>query len=143
MIRRPPRSTLFPYTTLFRSRIDDCRCRAGLAALLLAQHHHEIMAQALPHTCTQEGAEVAVNRGPGRKGRRGWQMAPLAACPDNVEQAIEQAAHVGGARPTSGLGGWNERLDHAILAITQGLAGSKVADQGAIFGCPHDGLQTG
>src|SRR5258708_13002600 len=23
MIRRPPRSTLFPYTTLFRSRIDD------------------------------------------------------------------------------------------------------------------------
>src|SRR2546430_10531256 len=26
MIRRPPRSTLFPYTTLFRSR-SDCRCR--------------------------------------------------------------------------------------------------------------------
>src|SRR5215475_14768216 len=25
MIRRPPRSTLFPYTTLFRSR--RCRCR--------------------------------------------------------------------------------------------------------------------
>src|SRR5256885_12969207 len=23
MIRRPPRSTLFPYTTLFRSRLDD------------------------------------------------------------------------------------------------------------------------
>src|SRR3712207_6983523 len=23
MIRRPPRSTLFPYTTLFRSRIED------------------------------------------------------------------------------------------------------------------------
>src|SRR3989449_2050758 len=23
MIRRPPRSTLFPYTTLFRSRFDD------------------------------------------------------------------------------------------------------------------------
>src|SRR5687768_17771065 len=30
MIRRPPRSTLFPYTTLFRSQID----RAGLASLL-------------------------------------------------------------------------------------------------------------
>src|SRR2546430_3934740 len=34
MIRRPPRSTLFPYTTLFRSRllIDDerrCSARAG------------------------------------------------------------------------------------------------------------------
>src|SRR3712207_6858473 len=25
MIRRPPRSTLFPYTTLFRSAPDDCR----------------------------------------------------------------------------------------------------------------------
>src|SRR5258708_26159375 len=25
MIRRPPRSTLFPYTTLFRSRNDDVR----------------------------------------------------------------------------------------------------------------------
>src|ERR1041385_6591228 len=24
MIRRPPRSTLFPYTTLFRSRFDGC-----------------------------------------------------------------------------------------------------------------------
>src|SRR2546430_13700631 len=27
MIRRPPRSTLFPYTTLFRSRIDKVRSR--------------------------------------------------------------------------------------------------------------------
>src|SRR2546422_2981294 len=27
MIRRPPRSTLFPYTTLFRSRIGDCGLR--------------------------------------------------------------------------------------------------------------------
>src|SRR2546430_9085382 len=39
MIRRPPRSTLFPYTTLFRSLLSDaawqadghvCRCRAGV-----------------------------------------------------------------------------------------------------------------
>src|SRR5208337_2290161 len=30
MIRRPPRSTLFPYTTLFRSRPDSlCRRRNG------------------------------------------------------------------------------------------------------------------
>src|SRR2546422_4414638 len=26
MIRRPPRSTLFPYTTLFRSLVEDGRC---------------------------------------------------------------------------------------------------------------------
>src|SRR5687768_18226384 len=29
MIRRPPRSTLFPYTTLFRSRRGRCRPRAA------------------------------------------------------------------------------------------------------------------
>src|SRR3712207_6924320 len=32
MIRRPPRSTLFPYTTLFRSRAKDGAKRAGRAA---------------------------------------------------------------------------------------------------------------
>src|SRR3712207_7246816 len=30
MIRRPPRSPLFPYTTLFRSHRDDVRARPGL-----------------------------------------------------------------------------------------------------------------
>src|SRR5688572_30872735 len=29
MLRRPPRSTLFPYTTLFRSRFRRCRAREG------------------------------------------------------------------------------------------------------------------
>src|SRR2546426_8035658 len=29
MIRRPPRSTLFPYTTLFRSRTSGCRDKRG------------------------------------------------------------------------------------------------------------------
>src|SRR3712207_6873426 len=32
MIRRPPRSTLFPYTTLFRSRISSSR-RARMASV--------------------------------------------------------------------------------------------------------------
>src|SRR5260370_28707035 len=36
MIRRPPRSTLFPYTTLFRSdaRVIDAQGHEGLAALI-------------------------------------------------------------------------------------------------------------
>src|SRR3712207_9273591 len=36
MIRRPPRSTLFPYTTLFRSALLDARHvpRPGVAAVL-------------------------------------------------------------------------------------------------------------
>src|SRR3712207_8505499 len=29
MIRRPPRSTLFPYTTLFRSRLRDLKATLG------------------------------------------------------------------------------------------------------------------
>src|SRR5258705_3363008 len=34
MIRRPPRSTLFPYTTLFRSAAVCC-CARGIAAIAL------------------------------------------------------------------------------------------------------------
>src|SRR5258708_37551781 len=36
MIRRPPRSTLFPYTTLFRSRLGDLVRTGELVDLLLA-----------------------------------------------------------------------------------------------------------
>src|SRR2546430_5926791 len=57
MIRRPPRSTLFPYTTLFRSRVhrlavDEHRARAALpfpAALFGAgrseEHTSELQSQ--------------------------------------------------------------------------------------------------
>src|SRR2546426_12152032 len=45
MIRRPPRSTLFPYTTLFRSRLDD------------AEHHREARVQAR-HTAEARRTEV-------------------------------------------------------------------------------------
>src|SRR5258708_23081818 len=34
MIRRPPRSTLFPYTTLFRSKKRGDRCGVGLEGAL-------------------------------------------------------------------------------------------------------------
>src|SRR2546422_5222503 len=37
MIRRPPRSTLFPYTTLFRSRSPADGCRVGLPASRIEQ----------------------------------------------------------------------------------------------------------
>src|SRR5258707_3336836 len=39
MIRRPPRSTLFPYTTLFRS-IQPAT--SGAASLLHQTHHHHV-----------------------------------------------------------------------------------------------------
>src|SRR3712207_7767149 len=39
MIRRPPRSTLFPYTTLFRS--DRRRSRAGARHVVVERDEHE------------------------------------------------------------------------------------------------------
>src|SRR5256885_9904183 len=41
MIRRPPRSTLFPYTTLFRSVVDQLERggHAGLRVGGIVQHH--------------------------------------------------------------------------------------------------------
>src|SRR5256885_12655313 len=39
MIRRPPRSTLFPYTTLFRSAAGFAMCSAaGTSAAAVAEH---------------------------------------------------------------------------------------------------------
>src|SRR5256885_5870182 len=39
MIRRPPRSTLFPYTTLFRSVIDRHRVARDEVAFVVVQGH--------------------------------------------------------------------------------------------------------
>src|SRR2546429_5369294 len=57
MIRRPPRSTLFPYTTLFRSAKasaspftqDKSRSDGGIACMYRLQR----MLAGLPDTCTQ------------------------------------------------------------------------------------------
>src|SRR2546422_4313617 len=52
MIRRPPRSTLFPYTTLFRSGNIRTRCPAGCASASSAikrRGSHEI-ARSEEHT---------------------------------------------------------------------------------------------
>src|SRR5438876_5761119 len=44
MIRRPPRSTLFPYTTLFRSG-DEAHVRASLPAVQLQRRRHDAVHQ--------------------------------------------------------------------------------------------------
>src|SRR5688572_30889585 len=54
MIRRPPRSTLFPYTTLFRSSRPASRCRSARrptrspGAFNLASGHRQVV------TCTPD-----------------------------------------------------------------------------------------
>src|SRR3712207_8220096 len=55
MIRRPPRSTLFPYTTLFRSKLNATPARDGLqlavvlifrrSGNLIGCHHRNIVLQ--------------------------------------------------------------------------------------------------
>src|SRR2546422_3389125 len=54
MIRRPPRSTLFPYTTLFRSRrrrgeeiADDLVLEHQVVERLVAQDHQRVLAHRL------------------------------------------------------------------------------------------------
>src|SRR3712207_7838151 len=55
MIRRPPRSTLFPYTTLFRSDVErDAHARANgddERAQVEHRQHHLIRARHLGHGC--------------------------------------------------------------------------------------------
>src|SRR3712207_6912258 len=48
MIRRPPRSTLFPYTTLFRSYSDDPFCSQAPLSRIRALGHFE-PAEVPPH----------------------------------------------------------------------------------------------
>src|SRR5256886_8135429 len=57
MIRRPPRSTLFPYTTLFRSVFQQFHLVPYLTALenvMLAQYFHSVT--------DEKEAEVALKR---------------------------------------------------------------------------------
>src|SRR3989449_6929932 len=55
MIRRPPRSTLFPYTTLFRSGPDDVVQRSGQIGVREAVGHdavHDPIGSRLPAPCS-------------------------------------------------------------------------------------------
>ena len=75
MIRRPPRSTLFPYTTLFRSaaalagsgvNIDDVRNphdSKGLTSIAVFKVNREVPAEVMASICKAIGAidHFAVN----------------------------------------------------------------------------------
>src|SRR2546427_3800466 len=67
MIRRPPRSTLFPYTTLFRS--FDVEHRAAAAADAPAgETAHQLLARHLDHDHGLEGPALTRERGVERLG---------------------------------------------------------------------------
>src|SRR2546430_7390826 len=77
MIRRPPRSTLFPYTTLFRSRPIDLRQRSAEAqSIATARQVREIHVPALLKAAQERGwwepltAYPDMGQGQGHAGER-------------------------------------------------------------------------
>src|SRR5438034_11748009 len=54
MIRRPPRSTLFPYTTLFRSRLENTAPIPGMAAIVAGRHRTDATFAAMLSTRSEE-----------------------------------------------------------------------------------------
>src|SRR3712207_8813693 len=77
MIRRPPRSTLFPYTTLFRS-LDHREHQAGVHPLAVQQHGAgaalPVVAALLGAYEAQVLAQQIQQRGPGREDRKSTRL---------------------------------------------------------------------
>src|SRR2546430_6840021 len=75
MIRRPPRSTLFPYTTLFRSDPSFAQASIDLANTALTQRIQprlEVALQAVRlAAASTAGRNAGVQLAPGRGGREG------------------------------------------------------------------------
>src|SRR5256885_10671635 len=61
MIRRPPRSTLFPYTTLFRSVVGQCLgIAAGEEVVVVVDEGTRALGDALREAAAQRGAEAVL-----------------------------------------------------------------------------------
>ena len=66
MIRRPPRSTLFPYTTLFRSGVFTTKTRATVSQEAILDHHYGVPLIVTPGSdismtehCSTTGVDVS------------------------------------------------------------------------------------
>src|SRR3712207_7279095 len=70
MIRRPPRSTLFPYTTLFRSQrtLEETRLREGQAQARLTELDRELAAAR--QTVRADKEQIELQLGQDRKSTR-------------------------------------------------------------------------
>src|SRR3712207_8445943 len=96
MIRRPPRSTLFPYTTLFRS-----------AAVLRGAHLHAARARLLAgqHALADAAADVL----PVRSRRLRRQLAGRAR--------LGGAAHAAGDRKSTRLNSSHANISYAVFCL--------------------------
>src|SRR2546428_10154143 len=111
MIRRPPRSTLFPYTTLFRSRRLEVLPRGGERAL---ERPGEREARE-PGLQGLQPASVI----PGRDGARREQPLSRAQDQPEREQAVAlRTAHRRTDQPDQASFGGGPGLDHATRSAT-------------------------
>src|SRR5258707_11584610 len=70
MIRRPPRSTLFPYTTLFRSHSRICTLIVALRAVLDVEFRCERIVRRVFRLCSRVGRECQEDQSRDRKSTR-------------------------------------------------------------------------
>src|SRR3712207_7852303 len=73
MIRRPPRSTLFPYTTLFRSRSTSASCTDGCAT-----------AEATPRAAWRSCGRSTTT--PWRRGAESWPRRPATRSEEHTSE---------------------------------------------------------
>src|SRR3989441_12641984 len=112
MIRRPPRSTLFPYTTLFRSCPPGCSTASEVLPQPLSPQRLEWHARELIQHVLAEGArrrQVADDPARGDEGlqqrlpRPSRSGRPLAGGEDHGLERPPPAEDVPGARPLAAL----------------------------------------
>src|SRR3712207_9465393 len=88
MIRRPPRSTLFPYTTLFRSLIEsdrpyvfqEIRWARQVDDVLYVSHSHST------YSASSMGMNAYITAIDVTSGRRLWRSPPLVANATNLDR---------------------------------------------------------
>src|SRR2546427_11150634 len=88
MIRRPPRSTLFPYTTLFRSEVQAINGAVAVNGI-------EIAVRVL----VVRRGEAGRLRLPGRDGRAGIRIARACGRQQSAGQHYANGREAGAARP--------------------------------------------
>src|SRR3712207_6858747 len=96
MIRRPPRSTLFPYTTLFRSPVDDPADDVGV-----------------PVEVDAELAALELDRGPA--GHLGDEDAHVVAHDRGVEVVVELGADLD--RKSTRLNSSHANISYAVFCL--------------------------
>src|SRR2546430_12641376 len=94
MIRRPPRSTLFPYTTLFRSgadAVDGDAVPGDLAGQGLAEGDD---ARSEEHTSElQSQSNLVCRLLLEKKKRRGWTALVAPLCPPSTTEPVEDTTN--------------------------------------------------